>query len=282
MEDALWEVGADERREEDLQILARLRLIDDDFMRCVLQGRPDLVQLVLRVVTGEGGLEVARSETQYDLKWPVGTRSLELDVLAEGADGTRYDLEVQRGDDPDPRRLRYHSACLDAEFLRPREGFADLPGQWVIFVMEGDPFREGEGAYLFERSCDAHTLGDDTRLLYVNGAYRGDDGLGRLMHDFNQSDPDEMSPGPLADRVRYWKESDEGVRKMCQIIEDMRREERQRGIEQGLEQGIEQGLEQGLLGSIRSLMETTHFSVQEIFGLLKVPKDDQPKYLAML
>ena len=85
-----------------------------------------------------------------------------------------------------------------------------------------------------------------------------------------KSDPDKMHPGPLADRVRYWKKSEEGVRKMCQIIEDMRREERQRGIEQGL------------LDSIRSLMETTQYSVQEILGLLKVPKADQPRYLAML
>ena len=69
---------------------------------------------------------------------------------------------------------------------------------------------------------------------------------------------------------------------MCQIIEDMRREERQRGIEQGIERGIEQGVERGVLGSIRSLMETTQYSVQEILGLLKVPKADQPRYLAML
>ena len=61
---------------------------------------------------------------------------------------------------------------------------------------------------------------------------------------------------------------------MCQIIEDMRREERQRGIDMGIERGV--------LGSIRSLMETTQYSVQEILGLIKVPKDDQARYLAML
>ena len=275
-------VLADERHAEDLEILARLRLMDDDFMRCVLRGRKDLVQIVLRAVTGECGLEVASSETQYDLKWPAGTRSLELDVLAEGADGTRYDLEVQRGKDPRPRRLRSHAACMDVEALEPGEGFGALPDHWVVFVMEGDPFDEGEGTYSYERQRGDCPLGDGEHLLYVNGTYRGDDDLGRLMHDFNQSDPDKMWPGPLADGVRYWKSNPEGVRKMCQIIEDMRREEKQCGIEQGIEQGIERGVERGVLGSIRSLMETTQYPVQEILGLLKVPKADQPKYLAML
>ncbi|MBO7675720.1 MAG: hypothetical protein J6S63_12045 [Atopobiaceae bacterium] len=288
------ETTMEDRHEEDLAILKRLRLMDDDFMRCVFRGRSDLVQLVLRAVTGVDSLEVAASETQYDLKWPAGTRSLELDVMATSKDGVRYDLEVQCGKDPQPCRLRYHSACLDAEALRPGEEFGDLPGQWVVFVMEGDPFGEGDGTYLYERRRGEHALCDGVRLLYVNGTYRGDDELGRLMHDFNQSDPDEMWPGPLADGVRYWKRSEEGVRKMCKIIEDMRREERQRGIDMGIERGIEQGIEQGInmgieqgvergvLGSIRSLMETTQYSVQEILGLLKVPKDDQARYLAML
>jgi hypothetical protein len=259
-----------DRHAEDLEIIGRLRLLDDDFMRCVFRGRTDLVQLVLRTVIGDEELEVEGSETQYDLKWPAGTRSLELDVLAAGADGTLYDLEVQRGDDPDPRRLRYHSAAMDAEALRPGEEFARLPEQWVVFVMEGDPFGEGAGTYAYERGRDGIALGDGARTLYVNGAYRGDDELGKLMHDFRQCDPDEMWPGPLADGVRYWKSSEEGMGKMFQIIEDMRREERQRGIEQGV------------LDSIRSLMETTQCSVQEILGLLKVPESDRSKYLAML
>lgn len=258
--------AVEDRRAEDLEILARLRLMDDDFMRCVFRGRKDLVQIVLRTVTGEDGLEVASSETQYDLKWPAGTRSLELDVLATGVDGTRYDLEVQRGGDPEPTRLRYHSSCLDAEALRPGDGFRGLPGQWVVFVMEEDPFGQGRGTYLYERRCDESLLGDGARLLYANGTYRGDDELGRLMHDFNQSDPDEMWPGPLADGVRYWKRNPEGVRKMCQIIEDMRREAEERTM----------------LQNVRNLLAATKYTAEELLDMLKVPKSDQPRYLDML
>ncbi len=89
--------------EEDLSRLARLRVIDDDFMRCVFRGQRELTEDVLRVVCGLEGLHVVKHETQRDLKRLAGARSVELDVWAVGDDGTQYDMEVQRGDDPYPR-----------------------------------------------------------------------------------------------------------------------------------------------------------------------------------
>ena len=34
-------------------------------------------------------------------------------------------------------------------------------------------------------------IGED--VLYVNGKYRGDDKVGKLMHDFSCTDPDDMN-----------------------------------------------------------------------------------------
>ena len=34
-------------------------------------------------------------------------------------------------------------------------------------------------------------IGED--VLYVNGKYRGDDEVGKLMHDFSCTDPDDMN-----------------------------------------------------------------------------------------
>ena len=49
------------------------------------------------------------------------------------------------------------------------------------------------------------------------------------MHDFRCVDPDKMHYGEMADRVRYLKESSEGVSQMCKIMEDMRDEARADG-----------------------------------------------------
>ena len=45
--------------------------------------------------------------------------------------------------------------------------------------------------------------------------------LGRLMHDFCESDPDAMSTPLLAERVRCFKRTPKGVAQMCQIIDEI-------------------------------------------------------------
>ena len=46
--------------------------------------------------------------------------------------------------------------------------------------------------------------------------------IGKLMHDFSCTDPDDMYYDELAERVRFFKESKEGVVIMCRAMEDMR------------------------------------------------------------
>jgi predicted transposase/invertase (TIGR01784 family) len=58
----------------------------------------------------------------------------------------------------------------------------------------------------------------------VNGAYRGDDEIGKLMHDFSCPNPDDMMDEDLSRISRYYKETQEGVEAMCKAMEDMRNE----------------------------------------------------------
>ena len=53
------------------------------------------------------------------------------------------------------------------------------------------------------------------------------------MHDFACTDPADMYYETLADRVRYFKESKEGVTLMCKVLEDMRYESWQEGVREG-------------------------------------------------
>lgn len=78
--------------------------------------------------------------------------------------------------------------------------------------------------YLIERyfAGTNEPFDDGSHILYVNGAYRDDSPIGKLMHDFSCTDPAEMHYAVLADRVRYFKESKEGSAIMCKVLEDMR------------------------------------------------------------
>ena len=67
-------------------------------------------------------------------------------------------------------------------------------------------------------------FGDGSHIIYVNGTYRGDDEIGKLMHDFSCTEPDEMNYEELAKKARYFKKDKKGVAAMCKIMEDMRNE----------------------------------------------------------
>lgn len=62
----------------------------------------------------------------------------------------------------------------------------------------------------------------DSHILYVNGEYRGDDEIGKLMHDFSCTNPDDMNYDILAKKARYFKQDEKGVATMSKILEDMR------------------------------------------------------------
>ncbi len=65
------------------------------------------------------------------------------------------------------------------------------------------------------------------------------------MYNFACTDPADMYYETLADRVRYFKESKEGVTIMCKVLEDMRYESWQEGRKCGLREGERRGLREG-------------------------------------
>ena len=102
---------------------------------------------------------------------------------------------------------------LEVNALAPQEDVNFLPETYVIFITEHDVIGKGEPIYRVERKIleTDEFFDDGSHILYVNGAYRGDSDIGKLMHDFSCTDADDMFYGKLADRVRYFKEDAKGV-----------------------------------------------------------------------
>ena len=137
-------------------------------------------------------------------------------------------VEVQRADKGAGRkRARYHFSILDAHLLRPGDDFSDLPETFVIFITENDVIGDGLPLYAIDRQITntGKAFDDGEHIIYVNGADRNaSTALGRLMHDFFCTDPDDMHYEELANKVRYFKEDEKGVAAMCKVLEDMRNE----------------------------------------------------------
>jgi hypothetical protein len=76
---------------------------------------------------------------------------------------------------------------------------------------------------------------DGSHIIYVNGSYKGDDAIGKLVHDFRCSNADDMYYSQFADGVRYYKESEGGKEKMCEKVEryaEKKAAERARTVEE--------------------------------------------------
>ena len=99
----------------------------------------------------------------------------------------------------------------------------------MLFLLQNNDVMKGnQPIYPVERYVtigESKVLfGDGSHILYVNGKYRGNDEVGKLMHDFSCTNPDDMNYEALAKKARYFKQDEEGVAAMCKIMEDMRNE----------------------------------------------------------
>lgn len=253
MEDDIRE----QEHQKDLERIKKFRLLDDDFFQVCMQDNIDGVQLLLRIVIDDSTLIVKKVVTQKEMK-NLLRHSLCLDVYAEDADGNQLDVEIQRKDiGAVPERAVYHSATLDANSLpKGEQDFRKKSETYTIMITENDVLGGNLPIYHVERvvrELDNQDFGGKSHIIYVNGAYREQDGdaLKWLIHDFSCTDPDDMHFPELAERVRYFKSDSEGVKAMCKIMEDMRNESEARGREEGRAEGRMDLLTELVLSGLR-------------------------------
>ena len=265
------ETKLERRHREDLERLKRFRPMDDTFMRGLFKDDIPLAQLVLRIITGMPDLTLLTCEMQADMKRVTGARSICLDAYATDSRGRKYDIEVQRADSgEDPHRARYHSSVMDVENLDEKQDYRELPDTYVIFITEKDYYKSGEPLYVIEHMNRtlSQPFEDGAHILYVNGEYRGDSALGKLMHDFNCTDAGEMNYELLAQKTRYLKENPKGVSEMCKVMEELRNESYAEGRAEGTFATLAGLVRDGLL-SIREASQRVNMTEQEFETALR-------------
>ena len=218
----------EQRKHLLLSKIAQFRLFDDDFMSKVFEDDIEATEFLLKIILQRDDLEVTESKGQVSIKNLLG-RSVRLDIKAKDKTGKLYNIEVQRADSgAGEKRARYYSAILDANSLLPRQNFDKLPETYIIFITEHDVFKGGLPLYHINRKIEENgmTFCDESHIIYVNGEYKEDNDIGKLMHDFSCADPDDMKLRLLAEKTRYFKKDEKGVKRMCKIMEDFAAEER--------------------------------------------------------
>ncbi len=265
-----------DRHQRALAIVKRFRLMDDDFMKRCLKDNTAAVTCILQIILNKKDLTALSCQIEYTIPSLQG-RGIRLDVHAIDSQNREYDIEIQRSDKGAGRkRARFNSSLLDLNSLPKGANPEKLPETYVIFITENDVLQHRLPLYHIERIVEElqQPFHDGEHIIYVNGAYTGNDEIGKLMHDFRSRDYHDMHFEPLRETVRRYKENPEEVNTMCKEIEEWMAEEHHAGEEKGSLKT--------LLTSVRSLMESLHCDKDKAMDLLKVPLDMRKKITMML
>lgn len=255
---------------DEIREVRQTTLMDDLLFRCFFKDRPDLVQKVLRILVGRNDLVLEKSETQYDLPRSDGGRRLILDLYGRDLKGNIYNLEIQQEKFKTiPKRLRYHASMLNVNHLNAGDDFLQLANVYTIVIMESDPYQRGLGRYEIEQKINGTDLifNDGNHIILINGQYRKDNPLGRLLHDFHCAQASEMYDPDLAKRMKELKESQEGVTNMLSMSQRIRME----GVQEGMQKGRQEERQKLHKEFVENLLQRTDFSMEEIARLASCP-----------
>lgn len=130
-------------------------------------------------------------------------------------------------------------SLMDTAYTKTGTRVPEPNETYIMFVTETDVFNTGLPVYHVERIIEetGERFDDKGHIVYVNGAYVGEDPIGVLMHDFRCSDPNKMLNEMLRERVGELKGSPEWRETMCQAMEDTRTEGRNEVIFELLHDG---------------------------------------------
>jgi predicted transposase/invertase (TIGR01784 family) len=210
-------------REDTRESIAKLTLMDDIFMNKVFENDTQRTALLLRIILNNDKIKVIKAVTQQKLKNLSGD-DLQLDILAQEENGRLFNVEVQNhSSGAAARRARYHLSLLDAHSLPKGEVYQKLPDNYVIFITQYDVLKGGLPIYHINRKIEENNVAfaDGSHIIYVNNKIKDNTPLGRLMHDFNCSNPNDMYYPELAEKARYFKETEKGLTNMGDVFEKL-------------------------------------------------------------
>ncbi len=237
-----------------LEAISKLRLIDDDFMNVVFKDK-DCLELLLSLIFNQH-VDIVSYENQYPFKNLHG-RDIQIDVLVKTEDHHYINVEVQRQNQGAvSQRARYHQSLIDSYVFKKGNRWKEIPSVTVIFITENDILKKGLPIYHINRFIEetGDKFKDGTQIIYVNASIQEESHLGRLMHDFMCEKAEDMYYEVLRNRVKYYKENQEGKAEMCEIMDNIRNKGRLEGLAEGKIDTLVQQLKQKL-GSLTPEIE---------------------------
>ena len=198
-----------------------MNLMDDVFFQKVAEDEA-VCEEILRIILQKPDLKVIEAQTQRYLR-NVGAHSVILDLICQDGDGAQINVEVQKSDDDDHvKRTRFNISNMDTTFTEKGLDYKELLDIYVVFLTKSDIFKEGKTIYHLGMSIQETGTPVDHGVYRIFANCAVDDGsdTAELMQYFKNTKGKNSKFPKLSNRVKYFKESQEGADSMSDIVEE--------------------------------------------------------------
>lgn len=245
--------------------------MDDDFFAVVMQDEKAF-EVMLRILTQRDDLHVIKVRTQYNIRNLV-SHSVVLDGFAEDSQGKLYNIEVQvENNDYHPKRVRYYQSNIDISMLEKGKKYSELPDVYLIFISAFDIFKLGRNTYSIKRMIDNSEVevSNGVHELYFNSAVKDDTEISEFLQYLRNSDSANDKYDSLSDRVKYYKETEEGVKHMCEAVRNYGDEREAKG----------EALNR--VNTIKAIMKNTKCSLEEALSMTGCTMEEYDKSVELV
>ena len=153
---------------------------------------------------------------------------------------------------------------MDIHFTDVNISWKEIPQRYVIFITQKDVMKKGLPIYHIRQRIDEddNEFYDEGYIILCQWRKQSDTPLGRLMHDFKCTNPNDMYYDLLRERVKYFKEDKRGVEEMCKIWDDIKKE------------GIQEGRIESKIEIAQSLYQAGILTIEQIEKFTGVSRTD--------
>ena len=197
-----------ENNERFARMWQEATLFDDWFMQLVLKENVPCMTLFLAVCLNDCQITLSELHIQDPFASEERTgRDAVFDVWARDVLGNTYNLEIQNASEGASPVRAFHNLSLMVQYEQPKgEKHEVRKNCYVIFITRNDYLGDNLPCqYLCGYKTNGEDAGIRAYIIYINGDWKADDPIGRLVHDMKEPDPDKMHYREIADSVRRIK-----------------------------------------------------------------------------
>ena len=206
--------------EKQKQIVDKMNIIDDTFFHKMVEN-PEVCEEMIQTFLEDDSIRVIQNMPQRYLR-NTGAKSVVLDVLCKDNRNRWMNIEVQKSDnDNHQKRVRYNTSNIDTYMTEKGIKYDEMPDVYVIYIGKFDVFGKQQTVYHIERII--HETGDTVENgcheIYLNTKHEDGSKISELLQYMVNTRGENPKFPRISRHVSYYKEEQEGVRTMCELLE---------------------------------------------------------------